>query len=125
MIRAVRGAIKVPENTEEAIFQASVKLVSTVLKQNAIPEQDIISVIYSVTKDLNKANPAAGLRNHGFREVPLFCVQEADIEGSLNGIIRVLLTYNTEKKAYPCSVYLDGAEALRPDLQEPGIRIHP
>ena len=55
-------------------------------------EGQIISVLFSVTKDLTKANPATGLRAHGFSDTPLFCLQEADIEGAEPRIVRVLLT---------------------------------
>ena len=116
MVKAVRGAIKVSSNTKEAIYRASVKLIKEIIKQNGIAEEDIISIIFSVTKDLNKANPAAGLRAEGFRQTPLLCVQEAETEGDCEGIVRILLTFNTLKRASLRPVYLDGAEVLRPDL---------
>jgi len=96
-----------------------VKLVTEILSRNGIRETEIVSLIFSVTKDLSAANPASGLRTVGFSDVPLFCLQEADVEGALERVIRVLLTYEASGDGRALPVYLDGAEALRPDLARP------
>jgi chorismate mutase len=119
MVRAVRGAIRPKENTKEAIRAASLRLVTELLAENRIGEDGIISLIFSVTDDLFAANPAAGLRTMGFAEVPLFCLQEARVDGAMKSVIRVLLTYEASGGRRPVPVYLDGAEALRPDLARP------
>ena len=116
MVRAVRGAIRPKGNTTEGIRSAAVRLVTALLAENGIGEEGIISLIFSLTEDLSAANPAAGLRTIGFSDVPLFCLQEAAVEGSMKGVIRVLLTYESPDGRAPVPVYLDGAEALRPDL---------
>jgi chorismate mutase len=49
--------------------------------------------------------------------VPLLCAQEIPVEGSMRGVIRVLLQFHTELGAEAVAhVYLDGAETLRDDL---------
>ncbi len=113
---AVRGAIKVKQNTALEIKNASIKLVKNLLSKNSISEDNIISVIFSVTNDLNAYNPATSIRTIGFERIPLMCLQEASFLDQMKGIIRVLITYKTTKKSDPTFVYLDGAEALRPDL---------
>ncbi len=130
MVRAVRGAIKVPKNTEEAIYAASTRLVKEIMNRNTISAVDIVSIIFSVTRDLDKANPASGLRKkeHSteFKHTPLFCVQEAEIDGAELGMLRVLLTFNqtgdnsTPPRTRP--VYLDGAEKLRSDIRDESQR---
>jgi chorismate mutase len=49
--------------------------------------------------------------------VPLLCAQEIPVEGSMRGVIRVLLQFHTARgPAEVKHVYLDGAETLRDDL---------
>lgn len=116
MTRAVRGAIQVEQDTREAIWDAASLLVSRLMEENRLPEDAIVSLVFSVTRDLRSANPAAGLRRQGFSQVPLFCLQEADVDGGMPRVIRALLTYTTRSRRQPVPVYLGGARALRPDL---------
>ena len=89
-------------------------------ERNEIAEDQIVSVVFSVTEDLSAGNPAAGLRKAGFSRTPLFCVQEARWDGGMHRVIRVLLTARTRRflrrQGALAHVYMDGAEALRPDL---------
>ena len=118
MIRAVRGAVGIERNDTQEIHEGAHRLVREILNINEIGEQQIISILFSVTKDLTKGNPATGLRSYGFADTPLFCVQEADIEGAEPGILRVLLTYSGQSDRSPVPVYLGRAGALRPDLSD-------
>lgn len=89
-----------------------------ILERNSIQEDDIVSVIFSVTNDLSALNPATALRNAGYgKTVSLFSTAEPFIEGYLPAVMRVLVTYYGSAK--PVSVYLNGAELLRPDLGSP------
>jgi chorismate mutase len=119
MIRAVRGAVGIDRNEAGEIHSGAHRLVREILSRNRIEEGRIVSVLFSVTKDLTKANPATGLRSDGFADTPLFCVQEADIEGAEPGIVRVLITYSAERGDAPVPVYLGRAAELRPDLSDP------
>ena len=116
MVKAVRGAIKVSDNTQQAIQEASVRLVVRLCTSNRIREGHITSIVFSLTPDLDKGSPAAGLRTAGYARIPLFCVQEALIEGQPTHLLRVLMTFNGRRSRTLQPVYLDGAEALRPDL---------
>jgi chorismate mutase len=125
MILALRGAICVDSDTPDRIMLASKRLVHEICAGNGIMEGDIVSIIFSVTPDLKSANPASGLRRFGFSHTPLFCVQEAETDGAIRRVIRVLLTAEKELptgrdraavRRDAVHVYLDGAEALRPDL---------
>ena len=118
MVRAVRGAIGVEKNEREAIHCAARRMVHEILTRNGIGEEEIVSILFSLTRDLSSGNPAAGLRVHGFADTPLFCVQEAEVEGAPPRILRVLLTYEAHENRRPIPVYLDAAAALRPDLSE-------
>jgi chorismate mutase len=100
------------------IERAAARLVEEVLRANGIAENHVVSIMFSLTEDLTAANPATGLRRNGFASTPLFCVQEARIDGALPRVIRVLLTFDSLERRPCIPVYLEGAEALRPDLDD-------
>ena len=110
----IRGAICTQDTVEDMVKNTSL-LYSTILKENKIEESDIVSIQFTTTPDLTKLNPAAALRRTGYAcDVPLFCSLEPVFENSLKNVIRCLiLAYSKEKGK---SVYLNGAEVLRPDL---------
>ena len=103
-------------NDAEAIRSAGLRLLRSVLDGNGVAPEDIVSIIFSLTPDLTRANPATATREGGFAEVPLFCVQEAVVEGQPGRIIRLLMTYRGDRDRKPVPVFLDGAQVLRPDL---------
>lgn len=116
MIVAVRGAIRVHRNEKSAIHEAAVQLAGELVERNGIEIDRIISVLCSLTEDLTVANPATALRLDRFGDVPLFCVQEAMVEGQMTSLVRMLITYDATRAEPPLPVYLNGAERLRPDL---------
>jgi chorismate mutase len=124
MTRAARGAIQVASDSRDAIHEAGIRLVRAVLEANGLAESDVVSLLFSLTADLRSGNPATGLRRGGFKEVPLFCVQEAAVDGSMARVIRLLATFEAPLSWIAAgrtraeAVYLDGARALRPDLSE-------
>src|SRR5579864_9074121 len=93
--RAVRCAIRVTENAAQRIQGAAVRLVREVLVVNGIAENQLVSIIFSMTDDLTASNPATGLRSVGFAATPLFCVNEARIDGGMPMVLRVLVTWNS------------------------------
>lgn len=116
MTRAVRGAIRVEENERGAVHAAAVRLVREIMRSNGMRTEDIVSILFSLTSDIDAGNPATGLRESGFSDTPLFCVQEANVAGGMEGVIRALVTFESAPGARAVPVYLDGAEALRPDI---------
>jgi chorismate mutase len=116
MTCAVRGAIQVGKNDRISIHEAALRLVGEILRLNTIRREDIISIMFSLTVDLDAGNPATGLREAGFDETPLFCVQEAKVQGGMARVIRALVTFEAATRRRAQAVYLDGAEALRPDI---------
>lgn len=118
MVVAVRGAIQVDKNDKTAIRIASVRLAEEIVKRNQIEIKSVISIICSLTQDLTASNPATALRQAQFGDVPLFCVQEANVEGQMGRIIRMIMTYDSRYNRRGLAVYLDGARNLRPDLEK-------
>ena len=119
MVRAVRGATTINENTAEEINSATIELLKDLTKQNDISEDDIVSIIFSVTSDINAAFPATAARQMGWTRVAMMCTYEIDVPGSLRKCIRVMMHIETEKKNSELKyVYLREAKRLRPDIAE-------
>lgn len=120
MVRGVRGAITVEQNTAEEIMAATEELISTMIDKNQVQADDVASVIITVTHDLTADFPARVIRQRpGWERVPVMCAQEVPVPGALPLCIRVLMHINTKKtQAEICHVYLRRAMLLRPDLAE-------
>ncbi|HZK20430.1 MAG TPA: chorismate mutase [Treponemataceae bacterium] len=113
-IYAIRGAIDA-QNTKDSILLAVKKLTTELYTKNNIIESDIISIQFTMTKDLTELNPAAALRQAGYgKSTALFCSVEPEITNSLTSIIRVLVTTYLDKKPIHC--YLGSTRELRPDF---------
>lgn len=119
--KAIRGAITVEENTEEAIRENTKLMLKKIMEENQLDSQDIVSVIFTATRDLTKIYPARVAREMGLTLVPLMCIQEMYVENSLEKCLRLLVTINCEKNFKIKHVYLKKAAALRPDLSEEGV----
>ena len=116
--RGLRGAITVKENSQKAIWQAAQFLITELFSANQIHPDTVGAVIFSCTKDLTAAFPAAGVRQlPNFQSLPLFDTQEMNVEGSMPMCIRVLVLADIDKTLHElCHVYLGDAKKLRPDL---------
>jgi chorismate mutase len=115
--RGVRGATTADANTPEALLEATLQLLALMIRQNGIEQEDVASAIFTTTIDLDAEFPALAARQLGWFHVPLLCLHELDVPGSLRRCVRILLHWNTEKTADEIiHVYIKGAERLRPDL---------
>ncbi len=115
--RGVRGAITADANTPEAILSATSHLLRAIIEANEIDEEDVASVIFTTTVDLNAAYPAKAARDLGWRRVALLGAQEMDVPDSIPRCLRVLIHWNTSKGLDEIvHVYMRGALILRPDL---------
>jgi chorismate mutase len=118
-VRALRGATTVDEDSKEQITERVVELMRSMVEQNAVDHDDLISIWFTATPDIHSMFPALAARNIGYGDVPLLCAQELDIEGATPRCIRVLAHLNTTRSnAELHHVYLHGARALRDDLPE-------
>ena len=107
----IRGAITC-QNTVESISNQAGVLVSKIMSQNSLQNDDVLAIVFSATKDLDKANPATATRLAlGLDKTSFFCVQEMHVEGGLPQCLRVLMF--TNKQIDKIDVYLDGASHLR------------
>ena len=124
-MQAIRGAITVPQNTAEAIADATHELLDAIETQNRLSPESLISVTFSVTQDLDALFPAAAARKRpGWDVVPLLDVQHMHVVGSLSRCIRVLIHMQVpmlhEQVAH---IYLREARKLRPDLDNRAVSV--
>lgn len=117
LVRGIRGAITVDSNTKKEIIEKTKKLLISLKRENNFIIEDIVSIFFSVTPDLNAAFPAQAARELGWDRVPLFDMQEINVPGSLPKCIRILIQINCQKSQTEIKhCYLRGAEILRKDL---------
>ena len=116
-VRAIRGATTASENTIAAIREAVTELLDAIEMGNELEPEDMISVVFTTTRDLDAIFPAAIARERSHWEnVPLLDVQQMHVENSLKRCIRTLIHVNTPKlQREIVHPYLRQAKDLRPD----------
>ncbi|MGP4075320.1 chorismate mutase [Halobacillus sp. K22] len=119
MIRGIRGATTVSVNRSEEIIDKSVELMNDLISQNQIQPEQVVSVYFTVTEDLNDGFPAKSLRQiKGWTYVPVMCMREIPVPGSLPRCIRVMVTAETDAAQHQIKhIYHYEAKQLRPDLK--------
>lgn len=114
--RGVRGATTVTENTKEAILGATRELLYIIIRANGIRAEDVASAYFTTTMDLNATYPALAARQLGWYDAALLCGHEMRVPDGLPYCIRVLIHWNTTRRAKDIvHVYLREAASLRPD----------
>ena len=112
-LAALRGAARA-RNEAADIREQTAALYDKLLTENALGEEDIVSLVFSVTGDLDALNPAAALRQTGRApELAMMVLQEAETENGLPATIRLLV--HCYLNGPPRHVYRNGAEVLRPE----------
>jgi len=116
--RGIRGATTVDSNDREQILIAARHLLALMIRRNDIEPTDVASAIFTLTPDLNAEFPALAARQMGWLDVPLLCGHEMAVPGALPQCLRILVHWNTSKSQNEIHhIYIRGAEALRPDMQ--------
>jgi len=119
--RGIRGATSVPNNDADAIVTATRELLEQIVAANRVEQDDVASVIFTATPDLDAAYPAFAARQMGWTQTPLLCHQDLAVNGSLPRCIRVLVLWNTSLRPDQIQhIYLREARSLRPDLVSEG-----
>ncbi len=118
-MRALRGATTIDVDTAEQIEKRMIALLTELFDRNEIAHDDLISIVFTATSDINSAFPAAAARAFGLGDVPLLCAQELDIDGGTPRCLRVLIHLTTPRGRDELHhIYLEGAQGLRDDLPE-------
>jgi chorismate mutase len=117
-VRGIRGATTVTVNCTEAIAEAVTELLDRIEQCNQFDPEDIVSVFFTVTADLDAVFPAAIARHRrGWNYIPLMDLQHMQVEKGLPMCIRILIHVNTQLTQLQINhCYLRNAASLRPDL---------
>ena len=110
----IRGATTIEKDEPSQIKEAVKELLETILSQNNIKKEEVMSIVLSSTSDIHSFYPAKAARESGFEACALFSAQEPDIVGGLALCIRVMVFLEKNITAHP--VYLRGAKNLRKDI---------
>jgi chorismate mutase len=114
-LSALRGATRCLNDADDITAHVTA-LYDALLEQNDLREAHIVSRIFSVTRDLTARNPSAALRQAGrAADLALFTTQEAEVDGGLERVVRILMHCYLDEGVVPVHVYRNGAEILRPD----------
>jgi chorismate mutase len=112
--RGIRGATTVDANTKQSIYASTKELLREMIKANDVDKDDMASIIFTATDDLNAAFPAKAAREMGVLNIPLLCSREINVPNSLQSCLRILILFNTNKKPDDIKhIYLKGAADLR------------
>jgi chorismate mutase len=118
-LRGLRGATTCDQDTPAAIEESTQELLRAMMDRNELAHDDVVSVIFTTTRDLTSAFPATGARGVGFGDIPLLCASEIEVPGSMPKCIRILIhVYTTRSRTELRHVYLRNAQGLRDDLPE-------
>lgn len=120
MTRGIRGATTVTHNNEHEMLENTKKLIEEMIQKNNVDSESVSHVFISVTSDLDAVFPAKSLREFpGWKYVPVMCMREIDVPGSLAKCIRIMMVVDTEKSQQDIHhVFQNEAIKLRPDLIE-------
>jgi chorismate mutase len=116
-VRGIRGAITVDNNSKKEILTDTEHLLKQLLTQNAIESDDVVSIFFSLTQDLDAEFPAIAARNLGLVDSPLLCLNEISVPGGLEKCVRILIHVNSPKtQKEMVHLYLKNAKILRPEF---------
>ena len=112
----IRGATTASGNSVEEIEDAVVELINELISRNKLVKANLLSIIFTTTKDLNACFPASIARKfNGLDSVAFLDCQQMyvpnDVEFCIRILAQVLLPSNNTVK-HP---YLRGASKLRID----------
>tara|TARA_B100000700_G_scaffold297736_1_gene362912 strand:- start:1164 stop:1541 length:378 start_codon:yes stop_codon:yes gene_type:complete len=116
VLQALRGANTCEENSSESIEKAVRCLLGELVKRNNLKPEQIVSLTFSVTKDLDACFPASIARQeNGWGKIALLDCQQMFVKGDLKNCIRLLAHTWLPVYQDPKHVYLGNATMLRPD----------
>jgi len=115
-LQGIRGDTTVSPNDATEILAATDELLRALIEANELQPDDIVSALFTVTRDLDAAFPARAAADFGWNIVALLHATEIPVPGSLPRCIRLLVhAYTTRTRAEIKHCYLRGATVLRPD----------
>ena len=115
-LTAIRGATTAQGNTDNFIKDAVIELIEELIKTNNLKQEDMISITFTVTKDLTYCFPASIARKHfNFDRVAFLDCQQMFVPNDINFCIRLLALVYLDSDREPVHPYLNESSKLRPD----------
>ena len=115
-LTAIRGATTSDGDGEKYIKSAVIELIKEFISLNDLKKEDIISITFTVTKDLTACFPASIARRHfNFDSVAFLDCQQMYVPNDINFCIRMMALVNLKCNRSPVHPYLRGSSKLRPD----------
>ena len=115
-ISFIRGATTASGNSAEEIEDAVVELINELISRNNLIETNLLSIIFTATKDLDACFPASIARRcNGLDSVAFLDCQQMYVSNDIDFCIRIMAQVLLPSN-YPINhPYLRGASKLRPD----------
>ena len=115
-LTAIRGATTSDGDTNIFIKNAVIELIHEFISLNDLKKENIISITFTVTKDLTACFPASIARTYfNFDSVAFLDCQQMVVPEDVNFCIRMMALVNLKSKRKPVHPYLKGSSKLRPD----------
>ena len=115
-LTALRGATTSRGDTDIFIGDAVNHLIQELLSRNNLNQENIISITFTVTKDLTACFPASIARKYfNFDKVALLDCQQMYVPNDIKFCIRLLALVYLESDKEPIHPYLNETAKLRPD----------
>ena len=112
----IRGATTATGNSINEIENAVVELIDELISRNNLTETNLLSITFTVTKDLDACFPASIARKyHGFNSVAFLDCQQMHVPNDINFCIRLMAQVLIPPKTAVKHPYLRGASKLRAD----------
>ena len=112
----IRGATTASGNTFDGIQDAVVELIDELISRNNLIKENLLSIIFTTTKDLNACFPASIARKcNGLDSVAFLDCQQMYVPNDVNFCIRIMAQVLLPPNFPVKHPYLRGAAKLRTD----------
>ena len=115
-LTAIRGATTAKGDSDVFIKDAVVELIQELIALNNLKQEHIISITFTVTKDLTSCFPASIARKFfNFDSIAFLDWQQMFVPHDINFCIRLMALVNLRSDRQPVHPYLNESSKLRPD----------
>ena len=115
-LTAIRGATTAKGDSDVFIKDAVVELIQELITLNNLKQEHIISITFTVTKDLTSCFPASIARKFfNFDSIAFLDCQQMFVPNDINFCIRLMALVNLSSDRQPAHPYLNETSKLRPD----------
>ena len=115
-IALIRGATTASGNSVEEIEDAVVELIDELISRNNLVKTNLLSIIFTATKDLDACFPASIARKcNGLDSVAFLDCQQMYVSNDIDFCIRIMAQVLLPANNIANHPYLRGASKLRTD----------